>query len=78
MVSNETRKQRRERERAEAAANKVAGLSQGANLTTVIKFSDDVTLEGNKVAAGEYGLFSIPGENQWTIILSKKSKQWGA
>jgi hypothetical protein len=50
----------------------------GANWATVIKFSDDVTLEGNKVPAGEYALFSIPGENQWTIILSKKTKQWGA
>jgi hypothetical protein len=50
----------------------------GANSATVITFSDDVTVEGNKVAAGEYGLFSIPGESQWTIILSKKAKQWGA
>jgi hypothetical protein len=50
----------------------------GANYATVITFSDDVTIEGNKVPAGEYGLFSIPGENQWTIILSKKAKQWGA
>ena len=50
----------------------------GANSATVIRFTDDVTIEGNKVAAGEYGLFSIPGENQWTIILSKKAKQWGA
>jgi hypothetical protein len=50
----------------------------GANSATVIKFSDDVMLEGNKVSAGEYGLFSIPGENQWTIILSRKPKQWGA
>ncbi len=50
----------------------------GANSATVIKFTDDVTIEGNKVAAGEYGLFSIPGEKQWTIILSKKPKQWGA
>jgi len=50
----------------------------GANSATVITFSDDVTIEGNKVPAGEYGLFSIPGENQWTIILSKKAKQWGA
>ena len=50
----------------------------GANSATVITFSDEVTLEGNKVPAGEYGLFSIPGENQWTIILSKKAKQWGA
>jgi hypothetical protein len=50
----------------------------GANSATVITFSDDVTLEGNKVPAGEYGLFTIPGENQWTVILSKKPKQWGA
>jgi hypothetical protein len=50
----------------------------GANSATVIKFSDDVTLEGNKVPAGEYGLFSIPGENEWTIIISKQPKQWGA
>jgi Protein of unknown function (DUF2911) len=50
----------------------------GANYATVITFSDDVTIEGNKVPAGEYGLFSIPGEDQWTIILSKKAKQWGA
>jgi len=50
----------------------------GANSATVITFSDDVTIEGNKVAAGEYGLFTIPGENLWTIILSKKAKQWGA
>ena len=50
----------------------------GANSATLIKFSDDVTMEGNKVPAGEYGLFSIPGEEEWTIILSKQSKQWGA
>ncbi len=50
----------------------------GANSATVIKFSDDVTMEGNKIPAGEYGLFSIPGEDEWMIILSKQSKQWGA
>jgi hypothetical protein len=50
----------------------------GANSATIITFSDDVTLEGNKVPAGEYGLFTIPGESQWTVILSKKAKQWGA
>ena len=50
----------------------------GANSATVIKFSDDVTMEGNKIPAGEYGLFSIPGEQEWTIIISKQPKQWGA
>jgi hypothetical protein len=50
----------------------------GANSATVIKFTDEVSMEGNKVPAGEYGLFSIPGEKEWTIILSKQPKQWGA
>ena len=50
----------------------------GANSATVIKFSDDVSMEGKQVPAGEYGLFSIPGEKEWTVILSKQPKQWGA
>jgi hypothetical protein len=50
----------------------------GANSATVIKFTDDVSMEGNKIPAGEYGLFSIPDQNEWTIIISKKPKQWGS
>jgi len=50
----------------------------GANAATTITFTDDVTMEGHKVVAGTYGLFSIPGVDQWTIILNKTSKQWGA
>ena len=50
----------------------------GANSATTIIFTDDVTIEGHKVAAGTYGLFSIPGMDKWTMILSKNSKQWGA
>jgi len=50
----------------------------GANAATTITFTDDVTLEGHKVAAGEYSLFSIPGESEWTIILNKTANQWGA
>jgi hypothetical protein len=30
------------------------------------------------VTAGEYSLFTIPGEKEWTIILNKTVKQWGA
>ena len=33
---------------------------------------------GADVPAGTYGLFSIPGETEWTVILSKNSTQWGA
>lgn len=50
----------------------------GANSATVIKFSDDVKIEGHDVPAGEYGLFTIPNKNEWTIILNKTAKQWGA
>jgi hypothetical protein len=50
----------------------------GANSATVIKFTDEVTMNGNKIPAGEYGLFSIPGESEWTIIINKQPKQWGA
>lgn len=50
----------------------------GANDATVITFTDAVTLEGNPVSAGEYALFTIPGKDEWTIILNKESKQWGA
>ncbi len=46
----------------------------GANQATKITFSDDVTLNGNKVAAGEYALLSIPTQAEWTIILNKDLK----
>lgn len=50
----------------------------GANAATVIKFTEDVKIEGHDVPAGEYGLFTIPNKNEWTVILNKTSKQWGA
>lgn len=50
----------------------------GANSATKITFSTPVKLNGADVPAGTYGLFTIPGEDTWTIILSKGSEQWGA
>ncbi|PTT00923.1 hypothetical protein DBR11_08525 [Pedobacter sp. HMWF019] len=50
----------------------------GANSATVIKFTDDVTFEGKPVPAGDYELFTVPGKDEWTVILNKMSKQWGA
>ncbi len=47
----------------------------GANQTTSIKFSDDVTVEGKKVPAGEYGIYTVPGKAEWTVVLSKSLKQ---
>ncbi len=50
----------------------------GANSASVLKFTDEVTMNGQKIPAGEYGFFSIPGENEWTIIINKQPNQWGA
>ncbi|MEP1034579.1 DUF2911 domain-containing protein [Ekhidna sp.] len=50
----------------------------GANESTWIELSKDVTVEGKKLPAGKYGLFSIPGEDEWTIIFNKKWDGWGA
>ena len=46
----------------------------GANATTSIKFSDDVLVEGKKVAAGEYGLYTIPNKTEWLVVLNKNLK----
>ena len=49
----------------------------GANTTTSIELSGPVKVEGKDLAAGKYALFTIPGENEWTIIFNKTIK-WGA
>jgi hypothetical protein len=43
----------------------------GANGATTISFGEDVQINGADVKAGKYGLLSIPGEGEWTIIISK-------
>jgi Protein of unknown function (DUF2911)/Tetratricopeptide repeat len=50
----------------------------GANENTTITFSDPVTIEGQALDKGTYGLHMIPGENQWMVIFSKNSKDWGS
>lgn len=50
----------------------------GANAATRIKFTDAVKIEGKDLPAGEYGLFSIPGKSEWTVIFNKIADQWGA
>lgn len=50
----------------------------GANAATRISFSTPVTFEGSALPAGDYSLFSIPGADEWTIILSRNTKLWGA
>lgn len=50
----------------------------GANDATTVEFSTEVTVEGNKVPAGKYSLFTIPTKSEWTVILNKVNKQWGS
>jgi len=50
----------------------------GANAATIINFTENVIIEGNKVPAGTYSLFTIPDKDEWTVILNKTVKQWGA
>ncbi len=45
----------------------------GANAVTAIEFSADVKVEGKTLPKGKYGLFTIPGENEWVIIFSKQA-----
>jgi len=50
----------------------------GANENTTITFTDPVTVEGQPLDKGTYGLHMIPGETQWTVIFSKNSSAWGS
>jgi hypothetical protein len=49
----------------------------GANMATTLEFTDDVKIEGQKLAAGKYALFSIPGKAEWTLIFNKNVNQGG-
>lgn len=50
----------------------------GANEATTIEFDKNVKIEGQSLPAGKYTLFTIPGEQEWSIIFNKKLGQWGA
>jgi tetratricopeptide (TPR) repeat protein len=41
----------------------------GANAATTITFGEKVMLEGNEVEAGTYAIYTIPGEQEWTVML---------
>ena len=50
----------------------------GANEITQFKATDDVTVEGQPLPAGTYGLVTIPSEDGWTIVFTKDKDLWGA
>jgi hypothetical protein len=51
----------------------------GANEATTIAFSNDVMVNGQKLAAGTYSLHTIPAQSgDWTLIFNKVADQWGS
>src|SRR5436309_2873640 len=50
----------------------------GANENTTIEFSDPVSIEGQPLAKGTYGLHMIPNPDSWTVIFSKTNTGWGS
>lgn len=50
----------------------------GANEATLFEVSDNVSVNGQPLAAGRYSLHAIPGPAEWTIIFNKDDGQWGS
>lgn len=50
----------------------------GANEATTFETDKDVTIQGQKLPAGKYSLFTLSGDKEWTVIFNKTAKQWGA
>ena len=49
----------------------------GANEATTFVTDGDVNVGGSTVPAGSYTMFTIPKEDKWTLIISKKTGEWG-
>ncbi len=49
----------------------------GANEATTFVTNADVNVGGKSVPAGSYTLFTIPDKDKWTLIISKKTGEWG-
>jgi hypothetical protein len=49
----------------------------GANEATALVTSSDITVGGKAVPAGQYTIFTVPAEDKWTLVISKKTGEWG-
>lgn len=49
----------------------------GANENTIVEFAHDVSVEGEALTAGRYGLYMVPKNNSVDIIFSKATQNWG-
>jgi len=49
----------------------------GANEATTFVTSGDIVVGGKTVPAGSYTIFTVPGADKWTLIVNKKTGEWG-
>jgi Protein of unknown function (DUF2911) len=49
----------------------------GANEATTLVTPVDLTIGGTAVPAGSYTIFTVPNKDKWTLIISKKTGEWG-
>ncbi|MFW5973145.1 MAG: DUF2911 domain-containing protein [Bacteroidota bacterium] len=50
----------------------------GANEATELTVSQPILFGGERIEAGTYSLFTIPGPESWTVVLNSRLGQWGA
>ena len=49
----------------------------GANEATTFATSSDLLVQGKTVPAGAYTIFTVPAPDKWTLIINKKTGEWG-
>jgi hypothetical protein len=49
----------------------------GANEATTLTTPVDLTIGGATVPAGSYTIFTVPNKDKWTLVISKKTGEWG-
>src|SRR6266436_5526407 len=49
----------------------------GANEATTFVTTTDLMVGGAHVPGGSYTIFAIPNPDKWTLIISKKTGEWG-
>jgi hypothetical protein len=49
----------------------------GANEATTFVTTSDLKVGGKDIPAGDYTIFAIPNPDRWTLIISKKTGEWG-
>lgn len=49
----------------------------GANEATTFVTTSDLVVGGKDVPAGKYTIFTLPTQDHWTLIISKKTGEWG-